>query len=783
MEIITLIKANIYRRKGSFTGIILLMVIISMSLTAILSVLDNYRSGLDTAYRQIDSGNLYVFLKNEAVTEEVLDSLKTHPLIERVSKTDAIRSAEISAGGKTEQNPWFLLKYDKKYKVFNNTLSGYEKEPVSSLKSGEIYVTQGAMTRMECRIGDSITFTISDRKYAFVVKGIVAEPMFGSSMIGWKQVFINDEDFNRLSRDAAVADKRTVEGIGRCCVVQLYKSADCKLTDGKFKRRINLDTGIVDHSLGTLTRDMSVHYTSLFLNTVLTILMVFILFLFLVVLIVMAHSISTGIEMDYVNIGVLKSQGFTKNKVRAIWIFQYLLAQAIGAVAGIILAIPLCRALGNAFWPITGILADRGISVWKSFFLIFTILVVSAILILLLTRKIGKVSPVRAISGGRSEVYFDSRLKAPIFQQFLSASLAFRQFTSYKRKYIGMTAIVSILIFFMLTITVLGNVLDSKKALESMGALYAECSMEFLGKVDNAKLVEFEKVVEKYSPIEKKYYWSSLYYSINGEEYYCQVYQNPDVICVTKGRAPLYGNEIVITELIADEMGLEIGEKAVVTHGNSKKEFLVSGIFQSINDTGMTFAMSLEGAKVFGMDSVWFAGYSLGSPDKSKLIADKLNAAYGDILRATANADGGMLEDTYTIAINGMKAVIYIFSVLFALVVVMMVCTKTFIQEKRDIGIYKALGFTAVNLRLQFAIRFFLVALAGSLLGTVLSILFSGRLLSSLLRSMGITNFTVRFTAVSLVIPVALICVCFFLFAFFASGKVKRVEVRELVTE
>ena len=141
--------------------------------------------------------------------------------------------------------------------------------------------------------------------------------------------------------------------------------------------------------------------------------------------------------------------------------------------------------------------------------------------------------------------------------------------------------------------------------------------MEFLGKVDDAKLVEIEKVVEKYSPIEKKYYWSSLYYSINGEEYYCQVYQNPDVICVTKGRAPLYGNEIVITELIADEMGLEIGEKAVVTHGNSKKEFLVSGIFQSINDTGMTFAMSLEGAKVFGMDSVWFAGYSLAAQTKT----------------------------------------------------------------------------------------------------------------------------------------------------------------------
>ena len=52
MEIITLIKANICRKKGSFIGITLLMVIISMSLTAIISVQDNCRDGLKTAYEQ-----------------------------------------------------------------------------------------------------------------------------------------------------------------------------------------------------------------------------------------------------------------------------------------------------------------------------------------------------------------------------------------------------------------------------------------------------------------------------------------------------------------------------------------------------------------------------------------------------------------------------------------------------------------------------------------------------------------------------------------------------------
>ena len=141
------------------------------------------------------------------------------------------------------------------------------------------------------------------------------------------------------------------------------------------------------------------------------------------------------------------------------------------------------------------------------------------------------------------------------------------------------------------------------------------------------------------------------------------------------------------------------------------------------------------------------------------------------------------MEDTYTIAINCMKAVIYIFSVLFALVVVVMVCNKTFIQERNDIGIYKALGFTAVNLRIQFAVRFFVVALAGSLLGSILSMYFSGRLLNTLLRNMGITSFAVQFTPITFFVPIMSICLCFLLFAYLAARKVKKVEARELVME
>lgn len=130
-----------------------------------------------------------------------------------------------------------------------------------------------------------------------------------------------------------------------------------------------------------------------------------------------------------------------------------------------------------------------------------------------------------------------------------------------------------------------------------------------------------------------------------------------------------------------------------------------------------------------------------------------------------------------------MKAVIYFFSVIFALVTVHMVCSKAFIREKADIGIYKAMGFTSRSLRLQFAMRFLIVSVVGSVVGSVLSVLFSGRLLVLLLRSIGITHLDIDFTVLSFILPSALICICFFVFAFLVSRKIKSVAVRELVVE
>lgn len=155
MEILTLLKANIRHKKGTFVSIILLMIIISMSMTAILSVQDNCTAGIENALEQVDAGDMTVYIKSEALTDKLLNSVKNHDIVERVKTNKAIKSDRAEANGKTDSNSWFLRELRDEYKIFNGYMSAYE-EKTPALKRGEIYVPQGVMTKLGCNVGEPL---------------------------------------------------------------------------------------------------------------------------------------------------------------------------------------------------------------------------------------------------------------------------------------------------------------------------------------------------------------------------------------------------------------------------------------------------------------------------------------------------------------------------------------------------------------------------------------------------------------------------------------------------
>ena len=97
------------------------------------------------------------------------------------------------------------------------------------------------------------------------------------------------------------------------------------------KKALDDSCGITQKSSVILSAEETTAYTKLYSETGSNILVVFIILLVTIVIISMWHSISTSVEMEYVNLGILKSQGFTSGKIRLVYIVQYLLAELIGA--------------------------------------------------------------------------------------------------------------------------------------------------------------------------------------------------------------------------------------------------------------------------------------------------------------------------------------------------------------------------------------------------------------------------------------------------------------------
>lgn len=785
MELFTVIRANIRHRKGAFISILILMLISAMSLTLILSVDKSCNDTLDELYEQTDSPNFISFIREDRFDDTLKSKLDSHKMIERYTVTDAIAADMVMSDGMTHGNTWYLSALKKDVRLVNDDGTGYE-ESLPELNKGEMYITFGAKSKIDCKKGDKLTLRACGQDYQFTVKGFVAEPMMGSMNIGWKWNFISDDDFAQMRKEA-LDNCSDENGYWACKVVQVYRADDCDLSDGKFKRQINLDTGLVSRSWGSMTKEMSAHYTNIYSEIIMGIMFAFIMILVGVVLIVMGHSITTGIEMDYTNLGILKAQGFSSRRIRAMFVIQYLLAEVIGSVLGFAAALPLISVLTGVFDNMSGFVAQTHIAAGKTGLVMLAIFTVSALFIVFSTRKISRITPMRAISGGKSEIYFDSRLKAPIGKKGLSALLALRQFTSSKRRYAASIVIASLLIFFMLMINGIGDALKSKKAAEMMGGLYYDVEIIINEKIDKKMSEEIVKVAEQHAKIRARYFHRQQYFSINGEEIICQIRAYPEDHYVSEGRACKYDNEILITELVADELDLKIGDTVTVTKNENSAKYIITGFYPSFADTGKAFCMSFEGAEKMGVDYLGTGGFNLDDPSKASEVADAINDTFGTKMFEARDVTGDFEDDEdyqmYNTAVIAMKTVIYSFSVVFALIVISMVCSKAFTQEKTDIGIYKSQGFTSKNLRLQFAVRFLIVAIIGSAIGTTVGLLFTESILSVLLKTMGISSFYCEFSALSVMIPIGVVCLCFFVFAYFVSRKIKKVGIRQLVTE
>ena len=779
MEIIKLIKANIKHKKGAFKSISALMMIIVVSFTVTVSNNDNIDKALANAHSVLATPDVTAFLIEEKTDRSIIDDIKENPDVTGISATECVNSGKASVDGyETYQMGMIYPDSHKVYRVLNENFNGYIENP-EPLGEGEIYLPYSFTGLYKgVKIGSEMVFGDEDTQYKFKVKGFIEESNFGSAVIGTKRYFVSDKDFEKIHENADGKYFAKIIDAG----IELCEGADYFAV----KKALDDSCGISDKSALIISSDETTAYTKLYSDTGSNILLVFLILLITIVIISMWHSISTSVEMEYVNLGILKSQGFTSGKIRLVYILQYVFAELIGAVIGLILSIPLTMALGRLFQPITGLITATDVSILKCAAISLGIIILCGVFVILATRKVSRISPVRAISGGKSEVHFDSRLNMPIKAKPLSLFMGLRQFTSRGKSYIGSVFIVALLVYFMMSISVLSQRLSGDNLVE--GNINPNISVVMSDEFEISDIKRFEEEVCSVDKKAKTIFAYNKYVMIDGIELYCTAYSPAELMFKPlEGRMPIYDNEASITEIVAAELGKKIGDTVIIGSGENAKEFIITGYHQAMNDLGRTFLITAEGLyRVNGAKPVCYVELSdISLADKlSKALDDNL----GELISAKtvnterSNATDGMLELINAICLILVLAVFGV-SVIFSAVVIGMICTKAFIKERSDIGILKAIGFTAKELQRQFAFRFLIVSATGSVIGGICSLFFTKPLLEMLLRMVGVTRIESSITIVTFIVPAVLICLCFFVFSYFAARKTKKVEVRELISE
>ena len=156
------------------------------------------------------------------------------------------------------------------------------------------------------------------------------------------------------------------------------------------------------------------------------------------------------------------------------------------------------------------------------------------------------------------------------------------------------------------------------------------------------------------------------------------------------------------------------------------------------NDLFLHALSDMDSVRLYLPDSEWVI-----SADEKRLMQLTENilnnaAKYGEmpVDITIRQKDNDTVQINFKDYGNGMKDE----DILFALIVVIMFCHRMFLQEKTDIGILKAMGLTSIQLRLSFGLRFLMLAVSGAVPGVICSVLLSGKLLTAILKPMGITH-------------------------------------------
>lgn len=784
------------RRKRTMNMILLLFILLaSMFLASSANNLVTVTGTVDRFIEMSEVPDFFLLALAQGEEDPIQDFIETNPAVKKydVQDTVGIQNDQVEILYRKDEDKAEKSHYEK-----SNTLS-IQAVPDTYMKvfdedGKELVLRPGeiALARLEAennhlQKGDRIAITVGDVRKEFTVAALTKDAVFGTSFMGFKRNIISKEDFEDYTAQDGLTITRIydVDYADQAQFEKDYKAQKFNVISGVEKKLIPM--------------------CYVFDLLVAGILILVSICLILIAFLVLKFTISFTLQEDYKEIGIMKAIGLKDRDVRKIYLVKYLGLAVVGAVTGFFCSIPFGKVMLEQ--AVVNVVVDSeggGLPVN---------MLASALVILIVllfcnhcTGRTKKISAIEAIRSGSS----GERFSPKHMNLFRHKSMGVPEFLAVNDVVNQKSRFAVLLLNFMLGTAMIllplsaWTTLKGEDIVYSFGVwksdLYVESgtenrmiahgedgireAQEYLDELEDA-LAQENIGAETGMQIG----FIFVGYAQDDEDTYACLAMQPigeweQHLTILDGREPVHENEIAITEVSAEDMGVSIGDSIHLSYTDGDHEYLITGTYQTMMNMGkgiwLPKAAKPDGSYLAGMYAFQIA---LDEPEQRDAAVKILEKEFPEIKIYQGTEwlnDMCGLDSIIGQITNVTAAITIVVLAISALLTILMV--RTFLTKERgDIALMKSMGFRNITIRRWQSARILLVLVTAIVLGTILTRLIVPATMGQIFAMMGARRMKLTIDPLlSYVIYPLLMIAVTGAAALLSTGGIRSIDVKEV---
>lgn len=664
--------------------------------------------------------------------------------------------------------------------ALNNIVDGK-----GTINKGEIVVPYYFKSSLGYKSGDTLEIQLGEKSFKYKIYGFSEDIMISNpTTISMYYCYLTKADLDELD---GIAQKVSFINIKVNKNVIPYDFA------AVINKEINED--IPEAKIGTSLDFNTINVISgLYVYIIIAIMAAFGVLILIISILVIRFSIISSIEEDMVNIGILQAQGYTTKQLIRENLIEFLTITFLGLAIGIIVSLGTSDSIGNIISSVMGLNWQETLGIDQGIITIGFIAGLVTLFTLIVCRRYKKLSTLDALRGGIANHSFRRNPLPLNFSIFgLNTSIGLKNIFYNLKQNIAIALIIAIMTFTCITaINIYYNFAYSKSAMINLVGV-EKTDIEIAG----FKPEDMESILNVVRNTPKVQYATSAGFlnitllkgdkNVFSSANVCEDFSKRRTNVLLYGSIPQYKNEIMLTTLMSEKTGAEIGDTIYVQIGKDKRPFVVCGIAQCITNSGNNCYFTTDALKYINKNipvgSIFV--YLNNTEDIEGVIyklKDMLN--YNGLSFIDYNGYFDTIMGTLTM---GAAALCIVFTAL-ALIVIVLIITllirMKLVKDAQLFGIYKAIGYTTPQIILQNVYAYVPVVTIGTILGG-----FFGYFGKDITLRVTIGLFTglkknvMVFTPYSVIITLLLVMATAIIASILGSLKVRLIEPVKMIKE